>query len=323
MYTIAVDVSKNKLSIFHGELGANGKFIEIENSAEQLKEFVKSNKIQLSKKTLVFFESTGIYHQTLGLFFLRKGCTVKMENALVAKRFCTSSVRKTKTDKVDAKKLFEMANLGYGSEISEKCLVNESRDLLRLSIKLTAQKAKIKTQITNAKEKKVLPKEMISLLKELIEKYEEVIEKIDEQALVESKDPEINKQVELIDSITGFSKKLAKTVVNECGDLRNFSNNNEITAYAGIDPSIKQSGKMDKKGAISKRGSSYLRVVLYYAARTAIVFDEQLKAYYEKKRSEGRSFTEVMIMISRKLLYRIRAVIKKGISYEKRTLTLS
>ncbi|MBI2450586.1 MAG: transposase [Candidatus Nealsonbacteria bacterium] len=76
---------------------------------------------------------------------------------------------------------------------------------------------------------------------------------------------------------------------------------------------IRRSGHaLNSYGKLTKRGSPYLRRALFIAANVARMFDPELKAYYEKKRSEGKCYTVATVATTRKLLSRIYAVLRRG-----------
>lgn len=126
---------------------------------------------------------------------------------------------------------------------------------------------------------------------------------------------------EYIHSVVGVSSFSAAVYLAELGDVSRFTNKHQLTAFAGIDASVFESGAYKRKqgNRISKRGSKYLRKQLYYAAKTAIIFDPELKKFYEKKKSEGKHYNVIMIAVARKILMRIYAVMKQKRPYEVRS----
>lgn len=81
----------------------------------------------------------------------------------------------------------------------------------------------------------------------------------------------------------------AATILGEIGDIPRFNNPSKLLAYAGIDASISQSGEyISTNNKMSKKGYPYLRRVLFNAALVASNCDPVFKAYYQKKRSEGK-----------------------------------
>lgn len=131
-------------------------------------------------------------------------------------------------------------------------------------------------------------------------------------------DKHFKDEIELISSIKGVSEYMANVALSEIGDIEKFKNKNSLTAFAGLDASVKQSGRYCRQQGnhISKRGSKYLRKQLYYAAKTSIIFDPELKKYYLKKKTQGKHYNVIMIAVARKILMRIYAVLKQKRPYE-------
>lgn len=73
--------------------------------------------------------------------------------------------------------------------------------------------------------------------------------------------------IELLCSIPGIGILTAATILAEVGDFSSFTKPGKLVAYCGLDPSVKESGKFKgTKNVLSKRGSKYLRRVLYTTA---------------------------------------------------------
>jgi len=91
--------------------------------------------------------------------------------------------------------------------------------------------------------------------------------------------------------------------------MERFNSAHALTAYAGLDPRIRQSGKsLNSTGRLTKRGSSYLRRSAFIAANISRRYDPKFKALYDKKRAEGKPHTVATCVVARKLLGVIRAV---------------
>ena len=79
-------------------------------------------------------------------------------------------------------------------------------------------------------------------------------------------------------------------ILGEIGDIHRFSSPNKLLAYAGLDPSVYQSGNFQaKKTRMSKRGSKVLRYALVNAAHNVVKNNATFKAYYDTKMAEGRT----------------------------------
>ena len=83
--------------------------------------------------------------------------------------------------------------------------------------------------------------------------------------------PIMAQQVALLESIPGIGKYSAIVIVAEYGDISQFKNAKALTAFAGLDPSVKESGKFKgTRNKISKRGSRLLRKALNMVAMRAV-----------------------------------------------------
>lgn len=121
----------------------------------------------------------------------------------------------------------------------------------------------------------------------------------------------------VIETIPGIGSVTGATILGEIGDIHKFSNPKKLVAYAGIDASVSQSGQFDAThNVMSKRGSPYLRKALFQAALVASRSDPVLKAFYEKKRSEGKHHLTSVGAVSRKLCYIVHAILTKNEPYE-------
>lgn len=121
----------------------------------------------------------------------------------------------------------------------------------------------------------------------------------------------------LILTIPGIGHVLGAQIVSEIGDVRRFHSAAAIVKYAGINPSISQSGKFSSdENHITKQGSPYLRRALYLAAMAQLKLKTPFYDYYAKKRADGKSHREALIAVSRKLVHVIYAVLSKQEPYD-------
>lgn len=125
-------------------------------------------------------------------------------------------------------------------------------------------------------------------------------------------------EVELLKTIPGIGDKLAASLIAEIGDAGQFEDPKQLVAYAGLDPSVHSSGQFVASSTrITKRGSKRLRRALYLAVQCGIrrSTNEKLRAYYDKKREEGKPYKVTVIACANKLLHHIYAILKKGQPY--------
>lgn len=94
----------------------------------------------------------------------------------------------------------------------------------------------------------------------------------------------------LIMTIPGIGYINGGMILGEIGDIHRFSNPGKLLAFAGLDPSVYQSGNFTAKNTrMSKRGSKVLRYALMNAAHNVVKNNATFKAYYDTKMAEGRT----------------------------------
>lgn len=119
-----------------------------------------------------------------------------------------------------------------------------------------------------------------------------------------------------ITTIPGIGPILGATIFSEIGDISRFSSSAKLAAFAGIDPTIKQSGEYSStKNHMSKRGSPYLRRALWQASVREAMYEPNLKSFHEKKRSEGKPYMNSIGHVTRKLTNIIYAVLRDNKPY--------
>lgn len=118
-------------------------------------------------------------------------------------------------------------------------------------------------------------------------------------------------------TITGIGPTLAAVILSEIGgDIRRFSSSAKLAAYAGVDPTVKQSGDFSgTRMNMSKRGSPYLRRAIWLASTVAAFKDPAIHALYERKRAEGKDHMTVIGHICRKMISIIFAVLRDNTPY--------
>lgn len=311
---IGIDVSSQKLNLHFLE---SGRDFEIANTKKDICAFLKQERLNV-KNCLFGAESTGRYHLTCQEVLVKKAFEFKLINPILTGKKIASSIRKKKTDKNDAKLIAQIVNQGEGRIVTLEQLNVSRRTLLRTRTSVVNQRTGIKIILKElgmvGKNDKKISVAMKSLEK-LIEHMDNCVENIEELALDKN---EISQDEQLIQSFPGFGTRLSAIVSVETGDFSRFPTATQFKAYVGIDPKVIQSGKSLKTGRITKRGNAHLRSAFYLAAQVARCHDPELKAFYQKKKSEGKPTRVAIIAVARKLCERVFAVVKKGTPYEVR-----
>lgn len=103
-------------------------------------------------------------------------------------------------------------------------------------------------------------------------------------------------------SIPGIGTWLGALIISEIGDITRFKSATKLLAFAGLDPSVRQSGNFNATNTkISKRGSKHLRYSIHRAASLIIWNNETFHNYYTTKRAQGKSHLNAVGHVAHKL----------------------
>jgi transposase len=116
-------------------------------------------------------------------------------------------------------------------------------------------------------------------------------------------------------SIKGIGVVTAAGLIGEVGDFRKFSTVSEITKLAGLDLYEISSGRKKGQRRISKRGRSYLRKILFFAAINVVRIEGILHTKYQEMLDRGMAKLKALIAISRKILRIIFAIVRENAVY--------
>jgi transposase len=123
-----------------------------------------------------------------------------------------------------------------------------------------------------------------------------------------------NPHARLLMTIPGISYYSALMIVAEIGDIRRFNAYRQLTSYAGLNPSVYQSGNRCITGHISKQGNKQLRWILCQVVHVAVQHDHNLRSFYLRiKKTRGVNIA--ITATARKLLTIIFAMLKNNSKY--------
>jgi len=113
----------------------------------------------------------------------------------------------------------------------------------------------------------------------------------------------------LIRSLPGMGATLTAEFLAEAGDLTRFATANQLASAAGLAPVLKQSGKV-RYLQRATAGSKTLKFVFYQSAFCAIQRDPASKAFYARKRSEGKRHHQALIALARRRINVLHALLR-------------
>jgi len=149
---------------------------------------------------------------------------------------------------------------------------------------------------------------------ELMDQVNELLKPIEKD--LKRINPE-NQDIELLKTLPGIGPILAHTILAEIADIHRFSSSSRLASYAGMIPSMHQSGQRHYMGHITKEGNRYLRWAFVEAAQKAILYDSPLRSFYSKIfHKKGRSVA--MVAVGHKLLTYAYCILKEQKPYQAR-----
>ena len=137
-------------------------------------------------------------------------------------------------------------------------------------------------------------------IKELESKIEEIIKELDPPTL----------------SIKGIGIISCAGIIAEFGDISRFKSADAMVAFAGLEPSISESGTESHTGKMVKHGSEHLRYYLMNVAEYVFLHEPIFTEYYYKKRNEGKCHRVVCNHIAKKLIRIIYKLETENIKFD-------
>ena len=125
----------------------------------------------------------------------------------------------------------------------------------------------------------------------------------------------------LVESMPGFGPTTAAKVLAYLPDTILHSGTNRMAAarlqaFMGNEPRLQESGQWKGQTRMSKRGVETLRIAFFQAAFSAAQHDPELKAFYQRKRTQGKTHHVALSHLMRILTRRLVAVLRSNKPYQ-------
>ena len=320
--SVGLDVSKDSVAACFSqqEVGkpfrilSSKTFTSAASGLRRMDEWIKGYQHE-SVALHLMMEATGVYYEELAYFLHGKGYRVSVMLPNKTSAFAKSLDYKSKTDRVDAKKLSQMSlerdlpkwRPPSDTMLTIKRLCRERGELLdektAFNNRLHAKKH------AHAPEKSSLKraKDTIKFLQKHIQEIESAIKK------AIAADPQIKERLERVCTITGVATATAATVVSEANGFVLFKNKAQVVSYAGYDVVLNQSGTSIKGATkISKKGNHRIRKALHFPAWTAIKHNPAMKEIYNRVFDKTKIKMKGAVAVQRKLLVLIYTLYKNN-----------
>ena len=360
MICVGIDVAKDKHDCFilssEGEVLAD--VFTIPNNAEGFGILLQTIRrcTRPADKIKVGLEATGHYSYNILGFLLDCGLPTFVINPLHTNLYRKSlSLRKTKTDRIDARTIATMlmSDVDLKSYTDTSYHNEELKSLTRYRFDKVRERAKLKCSVARLvcilfpELEKLVPTIHMASVYALLSEFpgaHQISEahlthlksvlsdaskgRYGREKAVEIRDAARNsigsrmhaKSLELKHTIRltipGISTRMGAMILAEVGDFSNFDSADKILAYAGMSPSTYQSGQLTSSHShMEKRGSRYLRYAIFNATRFVCNWDPAFAAYLAKKRAEGKHYNVAISHAAKKLVRLIYAMEKSQQPY--------
>jgi transposase len=120
-----------------------------------------------------------------------------------------------------------------------------------------------------------------------------------------------------LQSVPEFGAKTVAVLRAELGEVERFQRSDQVVAYAGLDVTVRESGKWKGQRKLSKRGSGELRRTLYLAAMRCVRRpDSAFGAYYQALGARGLQGNTALVAVMRKMLVVAYHLLRSGDTYD-------
>lgn len=316
---IGVDISKKTIDVCIHSIQNLKQFKNSTKGMQVLFTWLKSYKVDF-QSTLFVFEHTGMYSHQITETLNNKNLHYYRASGLEIKR--SMGITRGKDDIVDAKRI---ALFGHRlkDEVKPtkitKHQIHRLKSLMNLKKKLIKQRASFKGvvkeqrsvyKIKDFKSVFDVQDKMIRYLSKQIESIEIEIRKTIKN------DRELNNNYKLITGIKGIGPEMAATVIIYTHNFAKFDNWRKFASYCGIAPFPYKSGTSIKgRNKVSHLANKKIKSLVHMCAITSILYNPEMKRFYDKRVLQGKSKMSTINIIRNKLIARIFAVVKRQTPY--------
>ncbi len=118
----------------------------------------------------------------------------------------------------------------------------------------------------------------------------------------------------VLTSMPGIGVRTAARILPEIGDTSNFASSAHLAAYAGIAPVTRSSGTSIKNEHPARTGNRKLKRAFFLTAFAAL-HDPTSRAYYDRKRAEGKKHNAALICQARRPCDVLYAMLRNSTHY--------
>ena len=297
---VGIDVAMDKLDV---HVHPTCEVFAVPNTAAGVRQLIG----RIEPGAAIALEASGGYERAAAEGLASAGFTVFRLHPADVRAFARMTGRRAKTDRIDAAVIARAAQLARTSRKPYRArpAAADLKEMAACRRLLLDQLAALKGQAT-----RLATQLMRRLLATRIAALEADIRAID-QAMVQSieADPDLRERARRIQTAPGAGPILAATLIAYLPELGTLTSR-QAASLVGIAPHPRQSGNRRAQGRC-QAGRAPVRRVLYMAALAAIrAKDSNLRAFFERLRTNGKPFKLAMVAAMRKFIVLLNTMIK-------------
>jgi len=316
---IGIDIGKASLEVYIPRGSVSCSFDNTRQGIRQL--YGKLKKIYRKEfSDLIFiFEHTGSYSHLLASVCSEKETKAYIVRPSMSANFAKAVGNRNKTDKADAHMLYRM----YAT-LSERPAKVPSIDQTAVSFRsmmgyykhLQKERVRAQNYLDSVKCKNVegpIAGRLEKKVRQLRKEEEEILALLREFI---QKEPEYAEHVRNFQTVKGIGEVASLALLNIFLTYPETSKG-ELTALMGLDPVVRESGtSVRKKSRISKQGNRLYRSLLFMPAMMACNYNDEMKAFYQRLKENGKHTTQAQLAVMRKLILLAHALYKNKCPYD-------
>ena len=284
------------------------------------------------QRVMVGFESSG-YAAWFEELLEELGCEIWIGHALYIRQFAK---RRQKNDRRDADLILDLLVKGDFPRIHRYS--RRTREILQqlryrqrlvkmrtmamnmLLFMASSRGVSLRTQLTSKRGQArlaqlTLPPPFNSQRDELLQLLQALDEKIKTVEQWLTQETRADAAVQRLQTHPGIGLLTSICVRYTLEQVERFTTTRQVSAFAGFDPMEDQSDERQRRGAISKQGSRWLRFYLVEAGQIAIRKDADLARVYKRICVRG-GHAKAKVAIGRRLLVRAFIMLRDEIDYD-------
>jgi len=323
LYYVGVDLSKEKFDVVFLDSSIEHQHKVFDNNKAGIKRFIswlKDHDGFSFHRALICMEHTGLYSRELVKAMVSLNAFVWLESSLQIKK--SLGFLRGKNDKIDAYRIAY-----YAKKYADKArfvqanneVLQKLQDMLAARDRLMKAKGQLQRPLKELKRiDPAMYQYLLKINRPVIRQLNKSLVQIKKEILdIIHSDEKIKRQYLLVTSVQGVGMVLGVQLMVYTHGFSRMKNGRQLACYAGVAPFEHTSGTSIRgRTHTSNFANMALKSTLHLAAISSIQHNPDIKKYYERKVSEGKSKMCVINAVRAKLLYRVLAVVRRGTPYQ-------